>query len=393
MSLLGKTWLGELRTIFTDHGARMILVEAAVLYSLFYPTPYRYEVPRKVPLAVLDMDRSDTSRKLVRLVDAGEAAAVKRHLGTAMEGKRALLAGDVGGVLTIPHDFEWHMQRGEQTTLGLYADASYFLLYRQTFLNVKQAAATLAASAKIARFRAAGVPREQAAIRQAPAGLVLRPLFNPWGGYSHYTVPPVLLLVMEQTLLMGVGFLGVTHRATAPVNSTAGSRLATLTGRTMAYLTIYLVHSIYYFFCIPRIYSFVQRGNPLDMLCFALPFFLATIFLGFALVPLYRYREMPIELLLPLSLPFLFLSGFAWPQECMPAAVRWLAQLVPTTAAITGFLRISKMGAALTDVLPEWITLWMLTGGYGLCAWFASARDQGMKAQSILLTQQKHGAR
>ena len=60
------------------------------------------------------------------------------------------------------------------------------------------------------------------------------------------------------------------------------------------------------------------------MLCFALPFFLATIFLGFALVPVYRYREMPIELLLPLSLPFLFLSGFAWPQECMPAAVRWL---------------------------------------------------------------------
>ena len=62
----------------------MILVEAAVLYSLFYPTPYHYEVPRKVPLAVLDQDRSDTSRKLVRLVDAGEAAAVKRHLSTAM---------------------------------------------------------------------------------------------------------------------------------------------------------------------------------------------------------------------------------------------------------------------------------------------------------------------
>jgi len=381
MSLFGKTWLGELRTIFTDNGARMILVEAAVLYSLFYPTPYRYEVPRKVPLAVVDQDCSDTSRKLVRLVDAGEAAAVKRHFGTTLEGEQALLAGEVGGVLTIPHDFEWHLERGEQTTLGLYADASYFLLYRQTFLNVKQAAATLAAGAKVARFRAAGVPREQAVIRQAPAGLVLRQLFNPWGGYSHYTVPPVLLLVMEQTLLMGVGFLGVTHRATDPIPQTAGSRFVALTGRTMAYLTIYLMHSIYYFFCIPRIYSFVQRGNPLDMLCFALPFFLATIFLGFALVPVYRYREMPIELLLPLSLPFLFLSGFAWPQECMPAAVRWLAQLVPTTPAITGFLRISKMGATLTDVLPEWITLWVLTGGYGLCAWFASTRAQGIKAR------------
>jgi hypothetical protein len=100
MSLFGKTWLGELRTIFTDNGARMILVEAAVLYSLFYPTPYRYEVPRKVPLAVVDQDRSDASRKLVRLVDAGEAARRETASGDG-PGRRAGLAGR--GSRRCPH--------------------------------------------------------------------------------------------------------------------------------------------------------------------------------------------------------------------------------------------------------------------------------------------------
>lgn len=367
-----NAWAKELKTIFTNRGSRLILVMAVIVYSLFYPTPYYHEVPRKVPLAVVDLDRSDTSRKLIRLVDAGEAAAVQEHPRDVEEAERALLTGKVGAILTIPHDFEWKLKRGEQTTLSLAADASYFLIYRQTFLNVKQAVGTLSAAAKIARFRASGVPREQATIRQAPATLALRPLFNPWGGYAHYTVPPVMLLVLEQTLLMGVGFLGVADRPRHPRPEAKGRILSRLCGKTMAYLTVYMGHAVYVFFILPRAYSFPQRGRPLDMLCFILPFFLSIIFLGLSLVPLYRYREMPIEMLLPLSLPFLFLSGFAWPQECMPAAVRWLAQLVPTTAGITGFLRISKMGAALTDVLPEWGTLWLLTGCYGLCAWLTS---------------------
>jgi len=369
MNRFFASWRQELHAIFTNRGARLILIGAALLYSLFYPTPYGYEVPRKVPLAVLDQNHSDTSRTLVRLVDAGEAAAVTRHPSSIEDARRLLLSGQVGAVLTIPHDFEWKLRRGEQTTLGLYADASYFLIYRQTFLNVKEAVGTLSAASAISRFRAAGVPREQAHIRQSPASLVLRPLFNPWGGYAHYTVPPVLLLVLEQTLLMGVGFLGVANCERSARYRGKGELLSTMLGETAAYLTVYFGHAIYFFFGVPRLYDFVQCGRPLDILGFILPFFLATIFLGMALVPIYRYREMPIELLLPLSLPFLFLSGFAWPQECMPTAVRWLAQLVPTTPTITGFLRISKMGATLGDVLPEWTTLWLLTGLYGLAAW------------------------
>ena len=98
----------------------------------------------------------------------------------------------------------------------------------------------MASSAKIARLRAAGVPREQAQIRQAPASLALRPLFNPWGGYAHYTVPPVLLLVLEQTLLIGVGFLGVASRPRTPVVETRGRTLSRLLGKTMAYLSLYM---------------------------------------------------------------------------------------------------------------------------------------------------------
>jgi len=375
MSLFWAAWWQEGKDILTNRGARLILIGAALTYSLFYPTPYLNEVPRGVPLAVLDQDRSDMSRKLARLTDAGETAVVKLHVANEGEARRALLSGQVGGILTIPKDFERKVRRGEQTTLGMYADASYFLIYRQTFLGVKQAAAVMASSAKIARLRAAGVPREQAQIRQAPASLALRPLFNPWGGYAHYTVPPVLLLVLEQTLLIGVGFLGVASRPRTPVVEAWGRTLSRLLGKTMAYLSLYMVHAVYYFFFVPRIYSLSQRGNPVALLCFIVPFFLATIFLGFALVPLYQYREMPVEMLLPLSLPFLFLSGFAWPAECMPTAVRWLAQLVPTTPAIAGFLRISKMGASLADVAREWSVLWLLTGGYGLCAWFSFCRE------------------
>ena len=62
MSLFWAAWWQEGKDILTNRGARLILIGAALTYSLFYPTPYLNEVPRGVPLAVLDQDRSDMSR-------------------------------------------------------------------------------------------------------------------------------------------------------------------------------------------------------------------------------------------------------------------------------------------------------------------------------------------
>ncbi len=384
-----RAWLSELldewRRIFLDPGAALILVGALVLYAFFYPIPYRASVLERVPVVVVDQDQSELSRRLIRMVDEHELTHVVARAGNLAEAERAVQDGKAGGVLVIPAEFERRVRRGEQASVGAFADASYFLVYRQVLTGILEATGTLSAGVEVRRLMAEGMPEGSAIKARDPLPLVSRPLFNPTEGYAAYVVPAVLVLILQQTLLVGMGLVGGTRRersgkakaspyrfdnvTRAPV---AGTRLATVTARAFAYFALYLVHGLLYFGVVYRLYGFPERADAWTLFRFGTPFLLSVVFLGLALRAAFRSREMALQALLFTSLPALFLSGFAWPTESLPAWLAAFAKAIPSTTAIPGFLRLTQMGASLADVGAEWMTLWTLCGVYFLAAWAAT---------------------
>lgn len=368
MKVIGRSLIAEYRAIFRDGGALLVLVGALALYAFFYPIPYTPQVLKEVPLVVVDLDRSDMSRRLARMADADELLRVTASAASMSEAERLVREGRAGGVLAIPADFEKRIRRGEQASVSVYADASYFLVYRQVLTGVVESAGTLSAGIEVRRLQAQGLPLESAMKARDPLPLISRPLFNPSEGYASYVVPAVLVLILQQTLLVGIGMVAGTRRERRAVAAASGS-LPTLLGRTIAYFTIYLFHALFYFGVVFRLLGFPQRASALAILLFTTPFLLAVIFLGFSLAAIFPRRETSIQVLLFTSLPAIFLAGFSWPVEALP---RWLAaaaSLLPSTSAIAGFLRLTQMGAALGQVRAEYLTLWALTGGYFLVAW------------------------
>ena len=103
---------------------------------------------------------------------------------------------------------------------------------------------------------------------------------------------------------------------------------------------------------------------------------LATTQLGILLGALLRRRDLPSQIVLLSSLPLVFLAGFIWPVELIPAPLNWLAQWLPSTPAIGGFLRLNQMGADFGQVAPLWWQLWGLAALYGILAWFWLGRRQ-----------------
>jgi ABC-2 type transport system permease protein len=209
--------------------------------------------------------------------------------------------------------------------------------------------------------------------------LVMRSLFNPTEGYAGYVVPAVLVLILQQTLLVGIGLVGGTVREGRKVDAAAsgparrGTGLAALLGRALAYYSLYLVHTLVYLGIVYRLYGFPQRSDALTLLRFVTPFLLSVIFLGLAMRTLFRSREMALQVLLFSSLPALFLSGFAWPLEALPRWLATFAKALPSTSGIPGVVRLTQMGASLPDVRVEWLMLWALCGVYFVVAWIAEA--------------------
>jgi ABC-2 type transport system permease protein len=352
--------LGEGRRVLSDRGALLVLVGAVALYALFYPVPYLPQVLREVPVAVMDHDATALSRRLVRTADAHALVRVAERPASIAEAEALVLAGRVGGILVVPAGFERDVALRRPVRVGVFADASYFLVYRQVATGLLEAVGALSA----------GIER-----RPDPVVLLARPLFNPAEGYASYVVPAVLVLILQQTLLIGIGLVGGTAAETPGAELRAGPSLARLLGRALFHLALYSLHALVYFTVVFRLYGFPERGRALDLALFALPFLLACIFLALALSRLFSRRETAMQVLLFTSLPSVFLAGFAWPPEALPAWLRAASLLVPSTSGIAGFLRLSGMGAELRHVGFEWGVLWTLAAAYFALAWRAERRS------------------
>ena len=110
---------------------------------------------------------------------------------------------------------------------------------------------------------------------QSPADVLLQPVFNPVGGYASYIVPAAFVLILQQTLLIGAAMLTGVALAQA-----RGGAFASVLGRGIAHLTIYLPALALYFIVLPRVYGFSTLGNPLQLLALVSSFILATSFMG-----------------------------------------------------------------------------------------------------------------
>lgn len=374
----------EFGRIFSDRGALLLLVAAVVFYSFVYPLPYRPQVPKEMPIVAVDLDRSASSRRLIRMADATELVEVRKRTTEIRLAEREVREGRAAGILIVPEEFERKLLRVERPTVEILADAAYILVYRQVLTGLVQAAATLSAGVEIRKLRVVGVPQAAARARRDPLPLVQRPLFNPSTGYATYVVPAVLLLILQQTLLIGIGLLAGTARergeeptwsAQDGENECPWSRCCVVLGRAAAYFSLSFVHCIFYFGILTRLYRFPHRGEPLALLLFLVPFLLSVVLLGLALSSLFKHRETAMQTLLFTSLPAVFLAGFSWPQEAIPRWLGLVAHLLPSTAGIPGFLRIQQMGASLGQVLKEWIVLWGLCALYlGLALWSVCKR-------------------
>ena len=361
----------EFRRIFTVKSAFSVMVLGTAFYAFFYPQPYLNEALRNVPIAVVDRDGTESSRDFARRLDATPDVAVTEQLPDLASAEREVYARNVDGILVIPQYFERELLHGRPSPVALYADASYFLIYQRVAGAVAAVARTVGAEIESARLIAIGVDPAIAAVAPDPMPLTAVPLFNPEGGYATYVLPAAFVLILQQTLLMGVGLLSTLPGAD-PGESDAGRRrrspVAIVAGKLLAYLALEAVILPAYLIVLPYLYGLPRLGGIVPILIFAVPFVLSVSGLGFVVAGIFR-RPVRVQLILAAAgLPLFMVAGFSWPSEAIPPVIRLVSYLVPSTSAIDGFVKLSQLGAPLASVNSEFLTLSALAILYNLVA-------------------------
>ena len=366
MSALLRCFRQTLRDIFRQKETLTLLVGGSVLYSFFYPTPYLNQVLRDLPVVVVDRDHTALSRQLTRWLDASEAARVSARSSALSAAQDSVRAGVAGAVLLIPQDFERHVLRREPAYVEAYVDASYLLVYSTAMRAIQGVTGTLAAGISVRRLQASAFTTHAAVQQARPVTFVPWPLFNPLAGYASYVVPAVFILILQQTLLIGIGALRVAERRE---ESKHEPLWALLGGKLGAMILIYAVHAILMFGVVFSIYGFPMRAPWPDVFLFLVPYFAAVTLLGLAIAELFDRPETSTVALVATSLPAIFVSGFSFPAEVQADWVRAVAVVWPSTFGIRGFLQLAEMGARFDQTLRPWAALWVQVAVYWSLAW------------------------
>lgn len=363
----------EFARIFRVRPVFSVLVLGLLIYAVFYPQPYVNEVLRDVPIAIVDQDNTPSSREFLRLVDATPDVAIAGLHPDLANAQHDVYARQVFGILVIPKDFERDLLHGRPSPIALYADASYFLLFQRVSAGVSGVARAFGAQVEAGRLIGAGLDPAKAMAASDPMPLTAVALFNPEGGYATYLLPAAFVLLVQQTLLIGVGLLG-TIPAGRDRQQTAV--VATVLGRLLAYLTFQAIVIPVYLIALPYLYGLPRLGSVFSILVFAIPFVLAVSGLGMVLAAIFRKPASVQLATAAIGLPLFFLAGFAWPTAAIPRFIQYLALPIPSSAAIDGFVRISQMGASLFEVRTQFLQLWTLAFVYAGLAMILAKRER-----------------
>lgn len=365
-----------LRDLLSNRAARSTMIFSIIIYSMLYPQPYRSEVIRDVPIAVIDQDGSNFSRELTRRIDASDATNVTLRTNQQAIVEDAFFNRQISGFVIVPQGFERDLLAGKQAPIAAYGDAGYLLVYSSVMTSVTNASRSLGAEVQFSRLTASGTDASTAQMIVSPLSISSISLFNPQGGYASYVVPAAFVLILQQTLLMGIGILHAGKRPLSGIQFLAVP---------LTYIGFYCVWIALTQILLPKIYGIPRLGTWWHLYAVAIPFLMAVTAMGFALAQMIKTREGIVYFLVVMGMPLFFLSGMSWPMENIPSFLHMLSRLIPSTTAITAFVQVDQMGAGLASVLDKIHTLLGLACFYALLAlllnWLRSSSNAG-KAQN-----------
>ena len=361
----------QLRTILTHRGVILVVIFALLIYATVYSLAYGSQVLRDVPIGVVDQSRTQASRTLIETFNAGPNTYVAYEPSDMEEARELFYDRKIYGVVYIPADYERNLLGGLQANVAIYCDASYFLMYRQVFQELVTTIGQTGAMVEFQRLIAKGANIPQAQAVTQPVIYQSHNLFNPYLGYGTFVMPAIIIVIIQQTMLIGIGMIGGTwrehglYRKLRPAGRGRMSTLPIVMGRATVYAAIYAVTCAYVLGVHYRLFHFPMNGSAGAVAVIMALYVAACIAMGIAVSTLFRYRENSLLLLLWTSIPVLMLSGVSFPKEGMPEWLFNLGKLLPSSHGVNGFIRIQTMGASLGEVFAEVKWLVILTIVYG----------------------------
>lgn len=383
MVALFKVWRREFYLVFHDAGVMLFFLALPTVYPVVYTIIYNPEIVTDVPVVVVDDSRTASSRNLARMVDATQAMEVYDYAPDMAAAREIMNSHNCFGILHIPYDYDKKLGRGEQTVVNFYSEMSLLLRYRSFVAALTDIQLELGTHIQAQKISETGM--ESLSSVAAPVQSESIMLGDPTQGFASFIIPGILILILQQSLILGVTMLAggakERRRANGGIDpmSVDAPLSAQMFGKLMCYLCIYTPMVLYILHIVPLMFSLPQVGSLGQCCLLILPMLIASTFLGYCLSWFVKERESSLLVIVFTSVVFLFLSGLTWPRYAMNGFWRLVGDAVPATWGVEAFVRMNSNGSPLWEQAHQYLMLWVLAAVYFVIAYCLQRYCQGKR--------------
>ena len=333
---LSNIWqivLRELLILRRNHIYRFCMVAFPALVVFFFTSLMDDGLPTGMPVGVVDLDNTSTSRSLVRRLDGFQMSEVVAHYPSVSEARRALQRNEIYGFLYIPKGTTDDLLASRQPKMSYYYTYTTLVAGAMMMKDMKTISTLGSAAVGQATMRARGFTDDQIQTFLQPVKIDLHQVANPWTSYNAYLtttiVPGMIMLFICLITAYSLGNELKFDTSKEWVRMADNNILVALIGKflpqTLVFLAVVYAYEYYVFFVL----GFPHLGSPWMLLVLGLLQVLALQGFGifmFGLMPSLRMSMSVCSLWSVLSFS---MAGSAFPVMGMDGALQSLAWLFP----------------------------------------------------------------
>ncbi|WP_413512638.1 ABC transporter permease [Myroides odoratus] len=323
----------ELKRMLTTPRILVLILGIPLMLFLYYGALLQEGVSRDLPVTLLDLDKSSTSRKLASFIDASSAMEIVYEVNDELEGQKTVRRGDSYALIIIPKDFQKNVQKGVKTNVTCYYNGQYLLPAGLIQRDFQTAAGYLAAGVRTITLEQGGLTPQQALASVSPIHVEEHVLFNPYTSYEYYlglAFMPMALQIIMMVVSIYVFGVDLKYRKGKELLERANNKVWVLTtAKILPYTLIFILLGFYM-----NSYVFYKLSMPLKGSFFVLNvFFILFVFvcqsMAFFLASVMNSLRIALTIGGAYAAVAFSFAGYTFPPEGMSGFVRGVNYLFP----------------------------------------------------------------
>ncbi|ATC35534.1 ABC transporter permease [Elizabethkingia anophelis] len=364
----------EFKLFVANDTLRSVFFLAPILYAVLLGFVYQSGKVENIPVLVVDRDNTPLSNQLTDMLDDNSSIKVIKYIQEPQSIKDEVIKNEAAAVVMIPAKFEADMLQKKYPELNVYVNTGNVLTANFASKALQLTIGTFSAGASIKGLQKMGMPAVKAATQYEPFKTNYITLFNTTSNYLIFMWPAMLAVVLQQVILlaMAVSFAAEFQRGSF-IKEYYGMRRWAFPTMLIKVIPIWffsiLIVGIYYL--MHMIFKVPMPEGIFNFILLTAVFVGSASFLGVFISILIPDALKATQILMVLASPSFIISGFTWPLSAMPAAVQFLANIIPLTPFLQAFkiLLIQKGSVELTYPYLQHLIILLIV--YGVLGWIA----------------------